>query len=165
MAIFPPQTACFREERDVLVFGNQDWITTLHYAFQDKENLVSSTAIEESKTWQANMFDSYLSLVNVIPVVCQFKLMDTFAYLLALVVCIVCWWLKIHVHIEYCCVILALYYNNTCTYNLLVTIQVTGKYIGINPHDILVVFQPSPWHAHCTFPGLSIDPAFPVNTP
>ena len=36
-----PQTACFREERDVLVFGPQEWITTLHYAFQDKENLVS----------------------------------------------------------------------------------------------------------------------------
>ena len=34
------QTACFREERDVLVFGDQDWITTLHYSFQDKENLV-----------------------------------------------------------------------------------------------------------------------------
>ena len=34
------QTACFREERDVLVFGSQDWITTLHYAFQDKTNLV-----------------------------------------------------------------------------------------------------------------------------
>eukprot|EP00731_Ephydatia_muelleri_P030003 Em0021g526a len=33
------QTACFREERDVLVFGSQDWITTLHYAFQDKTNL------------------------------------------------------------------------------------------------------------------------------
>ena len=38
---FPsPQTACFREERDVLVCGDQDWITMLHYAFQDKENLV-----------------------------------------------------------------------------------------------------------------------------
>ena len=24
----------------MLVFGNQDWITTLYYAFQDKENLV-----------------------------------------------------------------------------------------------------------------------------
>ena len=35
------QTACFREERDVLVFGNQDWITTLYYAFQDDKNLVS----------------------------------------------------------------------------------------------------------------------------
>ena len=34
------QTACFREERDVLVYGDQDWITMLHYAFQDKDNLV-----------------------------------------------------------------------------------------------------------------------------
>jgi len=34
------KTACFREERDVLVFGNRDWITTLYYAFQDTENLV-----------------------------------------------------------------------------------------------------------------------------
>jgi len=34
------QTACFREERDILVFGPQQWITTLHYAFQDKDNLV-----------------------------------------------------------------------------------------------------------------------------
>ena len=24
----------------MLVFGDQDWITTLHYSFQDKENLV-----------------------------------------------------------------------------------------------------------------------------
>uniref|UniRef100_A0A1X7VNS0 non-specific serine/threonine protein kinase n=1 Tax=Amphimedon queenslandica TaxID=400682 RepID=A0A1X7VNS0_AMPQE len=32
-------TACFKEERDVLVFGNRDWITKLHYAFQDKNNL------------------------------------------------------------------------------------------------------------------------------
>ena len=37
------QTACFREERDVLVFGDQDWITTLHYAFQDKTNLVTTS--------------------------------------------------------------------------------------------------------------------------
>lgn len=36
------KTACFREERDVLVFGNKDWITTLYYAFQDTENLVST---------------------------------------------------------------------------------------------------------------------------
>nr|XP_009860020.1 serine/threonine-protein kinase MRCK alpha isoform X1 [Ciona intestinalis]XP_026692048.1 serine/threonine-protein kinase MRCK alpha isoform X1 [Ciona intestinalis] len=33
------ETACFREERDVLVKGNQDWITRLHYAFQDDSNL------------------------------------------------------------------------------------------------------------------------------
>ncbi|XP_049320069.1 serine/threonine-protein kinase MRCK alpha isoform X6 [Astyanax mexicanus] len=29
------ETACFREERDVLVNGDSQWITTLHYAFQD----------------------------------------------------------------------------------------------------------------------------------
>jgi len=34
------ETACFREERDVLVKGNTDWITRLHYAFQDERNLV-----------------------------------------------------------------------------------------------------------------------------
>lgn len=37
---FLPQTACFREERDVLVNGDSQWITTLHYAFQDENNLV-----------------------------------------------------------------------------------------------------------------------------
>lgn len=35
------ETACFREERDVLVFGNREWITNLHYAFQDETNLVT----------------------------------------------------------------------------------------------------------------------------
>ncbi|XP_071371065.1 myotonin-protein kinase, partial [Centroberyx affinis] len=29
------ETACFREERNVLVNGDSQWITTLHYAFQD----------------------------------------------------------------------------------------------------------------------------------
>ncbi|KAM9465913.1 serine/threonine-protein kinase MRCK alpha isoform 1-T1 [Clarias gariepinus] len=29
------ETACFREERDVLVNGDSQWITTLYYAFQD----------------------------------------------------------------------------------------------------------------------------------
>ncbi|XP_041420164.1 serine/threonine-protein kinase MRCK alpha isoform X4 [Xenopus laevis] len=33
------ETACFREERDVLVNGDSQWITTLHYAFQDDSNL------------------------------------------------------------------------------------------------------------------------------
>uniref|UniRef100_W5LYE2 Protein kinase domain-containing protein n=1 Tax=Lepisosteus oculatus TaxID=7918 RepID=W5LYE2_LEPOC len=33
-------TACFREERDVLVKGDNQWITTLHYAFQDDKYLV-----------------------------------------------------------------------------------------------------------------------------
>ncbi|XP_036774302.1 serine/threonine-protein kinase MRCK alpha isoform X8 [Manis pentadactyla] len=33
------ETACFREERDVLVNGDNKWITALHYAFQDDNNL------------------------------------------------------------------------------------------------------------------------------
>ncbi|XP_055028082.2 serine/threonine-protein kinase MRCK alpha isoform X3 [Misgurnus anguillicaudatus] len=33
------ETACFREERDVLVNGDSQWITTLHYAFQDENFL------------------------------------------------------------------------------------------------------------------------------
>ncbi|VFV25365.1 serine threonine-protein kinase [Lynx pardinus] len=33
------ETACFREERDVLVNGDCQWITTLHYAFQDENHL------------------------------------------------------------------------------------------------------------------------------
>ncbi|XP_037305108.2 serine/threonine-protein kinase MRCK beta isoform X2 [Pungitius pungitius] len=33
------ETACFREERDVLVKGDSQWITTLHYAFQDDNHL------------------------------------------------------------------------------------------------------------------------------
>uniref|UniRef100_A0A183IB82 non-specific serine/threonine protein kinase n=1 Tax=Soboliphyme baturini TaxID=241478 RepID=A0A183IB82_9BILA len=32
-------TACFKEERDVLVFGDRRWITNLHFAFQDEKNL------------------------------------------------------------------------------------------------------------------------------
>ena len=35
------ETACFQEERDVLVWGDRRWITNLHYAFQDETNLVS----------------------------------------------------------------------------------------------------------------------------
>ncbi|XP_014668745.1 PREDICTED: serine/threonine-protein kinase MRCK alpha-like [Priapulus caudatus] len=31
--------ACYKEERDVLVFGNRQWITRLHFAFQDASNL------------------------------------------------------------------------------------------------------------------------------
>lgn len=38
------QTACFREERDVLVNGDCQWITTLHYAFQDENYLVRGQA-------------------------------------------------------------------------------------------------------------------------
>ena len=36
------ETACFQEERDVLVYGDRRWITDLHYAFQDDNNLVST---------------------------------------------------------------------------------------------------------------------------
>ncbi|XP_015747480.1 PREDICTED: serine/threonine-protein kinase MRCK alpha-like [Acropora digitifera] len=36
---FQLQTACFKEERDVLVYGDKKWITTLHYAFQDDDYL------------------------------------------------------------------------------------------------------------------------------
>ena len=43
------ETACFQEERDVLVFGDRRWITNLHYAFQDETNLVSSSYIETLK--------------------------------------------------------------------------------------------------------------------
>ncbi|KAG6927589.1 dystrophia myotonica protein kinase, partial [Chelydra serpentina] len=33
------ETACFQEERDVLVKGDSQWITALHYAFQDEQYL------------------------------------------------------------------------------------------------------------------------------
>ncbi|XP_065177772.1 serine/threonine-protein kinase MRCK alpha-like [Sycon ciliatum] len=33
------ETACFKEERDVLVQGDKKWITELHYAFQDHDFL------------------------------------------------------------------------------------------------------------------------------
>ena len=33
------ETACYREERDVMVFGDRQWITNLHFAFQDDKNL------------------------------------------------------------------------------------------------------------------------------
>lgn len=39
-----PQTACFKEERDVLVYGDKKWITKLHYSFQDDDYLVSQNS-------------------------------------------------------------------------------------------------------------------------
>ncbi|CAF4338828.1 unnamed protein product [Adineta steineri] len=33
-------TVCFREEHDILVSGDPQWITKLYYAFQDHKNLV-----------------------------------------------------------------------------------------------------------------------------
>jgi len=44
-------TACFREERDVLVFGDPHWLTKLHYAFQDGENLVRRIAVISKNTF------------------------------------------------------------------------------------------------------------------
>lgn len=43
------ETACFREERDVLVFGDRRWITNLHYAFQDENNLVNKSSYRVTK--------------------------------------------------------------------------------------------------------------------
>ena len=44
------ETACFQEERDVLVFGDRRWITNLHYAFQDNTNLVSVNSLPGNRT-------------------------------------------------------------------------------------------------------------------
>ena len=41
------QTACFQEERDVLVYGDKRWITNLHYSFQDDHYLVSIATARE----------------------------------------------------------------------------------------------------------------------
>ncbi|MEE6525143.1 hypothetical protein FKM82_024966, partial [Ascaphus truei] len=35
------ETACFQEERDVLVKGDTQWIPSLHYAFHDDQYLVT----------------------------------------------------------------------------------------------------------------------------
>ena len=40
MFLLIAQTACFHEEREVLVFGDRRWITNLHFAFQDDNYLV-----------------------------------------------------------------------------------------------------------------------------
>ena len=41
------QSACFKEERDVLVFGDRNWITQLYYTFQDENNLVSLSQLSK----------------------------------------------------------------------------------------------------------------------
>jgi serine/threonine-protein kinase MRCK len=48
-------TACFREERDVLVFGDPQWITKLYYAFQDTENLVNYYQKKKKKNFFSNI--------------------------------------------------------------------------------------------------------------
>lgn len=37
--IYKAETACFREERDILVHGNPDWITKMYYSFHDDKSL------------------------------------------------------------------------------------------------------------------------------
>ena len=46
------ETACFQEERDVLVFGDRRLITNLHYSFQDNTNLVSNSCPTPSQTFE-----------------------------------------------------------------------------------------------------------------
>ncbi|KAG7272612.1 hypothetical protein CRUP_033121, partial [Coryphaenoides rupestris] len=43
------ETACFREERNVLVNGDSQWITALHYAFQDDNFLVAVVKMKETE--------------------------------------------------------------------------------------------------------------------
>lgn len=50
------ETACFREERDVLVYGDKQWITNLHYAFQDETNLVCVLRKHEQLTLLSALF-------------------------------------------------------------------------------------------------------------
>jgi serine/threonine-protein kinase MRCK len=49
------ETACFQEERDVLVYGDRRWITNLHYAFQDDTNLVRNTSNHKLQLKFANL--------------------------------------------------------------------------------------------------------------
>lgn len=47
------ETACFQEERDVLVFGDRRWITNLHYAFQDETNLVRKWFLKKCLSYES----------------------------------------------------------------------------------------------------------------
>jgi hypothetical protein len=55
------ETACFQEERDVLVFGDRRWITNLHYAFQDQTNLVSLLGFRVAITYRQCCFQYSLN--------------------------------------------------------------------------------------------------------
>lgn len=41
------QTACYQEEREVLLKGDRRWITELHYAFQDDNYLVAKNTVNQ----------------------------------------------------------------------------------------------------------------------
>ena len=58
------ETACFQEERDVLVFGDRRWITNLHYAFQDETNLVSISMILQIHCHLDNLLVEYGLTLN-----------------------------------------------------------------------------------------------------
>jgi serine/threonine protein kinase len=58
------ETACFQEERDVLVWGDRRWITNLHYAFQDETNLVS-LEIDLFIRFQKTIFFFFLAKKNI----------------------------------------------------------------------------------------------------
>ena len=62
------ETACFHEERDVLVFGDQRWITNLHYAFQDDTNLVSDLhyAFQEGITLVSDLHYAFQEGINLV---------------------------------------------------------------------------------------------------
>lgn len=67
------ETACFREERDVLVYGDRRWITNLHYAFQDDNNLVTDIDSRYLTIIVYHGSDTNLILLCVFP---QYLVMD-----------------------------------------------------------------------------------------
>jgi serine/threonine protein kinase len=52
-------TGRFREEFEVLVAGDPQWITKLHYAFQDKDSLVSSRLLASTNVTATNIVRQY----------------------------------------------------------------------------------------------------------
>ena len=61
------ETACFQEERDVLVFGDRRWITNLHYSFQDNTNLVSICRLVLPHSWDINFQLCTVGRLNTLP--------------------------------------------------------------------------------------------------
>ena len=57
------ETACFKEERDVMVFGDRQWITNLHFAFQDDKNLVSLSWIKSVSFGNVEFDISFVKLI------------------------------------------------------------------------------------------------------
>lgn len=59
------ETACFREERDVLVYGDRRWITNLHYAFQDDNNLVKFCSTFYCQLWRRGSTSIALAIPRI----------------------------------------------------------------------------------------------------